>query len=64
MMKTVDFCKTMHPVKTYAASVTNGHIKVSYSADTGYDEKIIKFFENSDYLICESSFLKNQKKWK
>ena len=58
---TVSFRETLHPIKTYAASVTNNGVKVSYSADMGYDEEMADFFDKSDLLICEASFLKGQK---
>lgn len=58
---TATFCQTLHPVKTYAMSVINGGRKVSYSADMGFEERMAEFFNNSDCLICESSYLKDQK---
>lgn len=57
----VKFYQTQHSIKTYAMNVIKRDLKISYSADTGYDEHITTFFENSDILICESSFLKEQK---
>lgn len=57
----ISFYKTMHPIKTYAINVIKKSNKISYSADTGYDENLIPFFKNADLLICESSFLKHQK---
>lgn len=57
----IKFYQTQHFIKTYAMNVIKGETKISYSADTGYDENIIAFFKNSDILICEASFLKNQK---
>lgn len=58
----VSFFKTRHSIKTYAMNIIQSNTKISYSADTGYDEKIFSFFQNADILICESSFLKNQQK--
>lgn len=57
----VSFYQTKHPIKTFAMNIRKGNIKLSYSADTGYDENISLFFEDADILICESSFLKQQK---
>ncbi len=57
----ISFFKTTHQIKTYAINITKENYKISYSADTGYNEKIIEFFKDSDLLICESSFLKYQK---
>lgn len=57
----VSFYQTQHSIKTFAMNIINGNKKLSYSADTGYDENISLFFQNADILICESSFLKHQK---
>ncbi len=55
------FYQTRHSIKTFAVNIIKKGIKLSYSADTGYDENISLFFKNADILICESSFLKHQK---
>ena len=57
----VYFYQTQHSIKTFAMNIIKENIKLSYSADTGYDENIALFFQDADILICESSFLKNQK---
>ena len=57
----ISFYQTQHPIKTYAIKIIKGKSKISYSADTGYEENIASFFKDSDILICESSFLKSQK---
>ncbi len=57
----VSFCQTQHNIKTFAMNVIKENVKISYSADTGFDENISTFFQNADILICESSFLKHQK---
>ncbi len=57
----VSFYQTQHNIKTFAMNIIKGNIKLSYSADTGFDETISLFFQNADILICESSFLKHQK---
>ncbi len=57
----VSFYQTRHSIKTFAMNIIKGNIKISYSGDTGYDEKISLFFQDADILICESSFLKHQK---
>lgn len=57
----VSFYQTQHSIKTFAMNIIKENIKVSYSADTGYDENISSFFQDADILICEASFLKHQK---
>lgn len=57
----VFFCQTQHNIKTFAMNVIKENVKLTYSADTGFDENSSLFFQNADILICESSFLKHQK---
>lgn len=57
----VSFYQTQHSIKTFAMNIIKGNIKLSYSADAGYEENISLFFQDADILICESSFLKHQK---
>lgn len=57
----ISFYQTQHNIKTFAINVIKESLKISYSADTGFDENISLFFQNADILICESSFLKHQK---
>lgn len=57
----ISFYQAQHSIKTFAMNIIKGTIKLSYSADTGYNENISLFFKDADILICESSFLKHQK---
>lgn len=56
---TVTFCKTEHPVETYAVKVTNGVSTIVYTSDTSFlsKEKLANFAQDADLLICESSLL-------
>lgn len=56
----VTFCKTDHPVETYAIKIQNGNRSIVYTSDTSYSAKdrIANFAKNADLLICESSLLK------
>lgn len=55
----ISFCKTDHPVETYAVKVTNGERTIVYTSDTSFSskDKLVKFAQNADLLICESSLL-------
>lgn len=55
----VSFCKTSHPIETYAIKVTNGNNTIVYTADTSYSarDKLVEFAKGADLLICESSLL-------
>ena len=56
----ITFCKTEHPVETYAVHIQKAEKSIVYTSDTSYlaKDKIAKFAENADLLICESSLLK------
>lgn len=56
----VSFCRTDHPVETYAIKVTNGNRNIVYTSDTSFSakSKLVEFAQNADLLICESSLLK------
>lgn len=57
----VSFYQTQHNITTFAMNIIKENIKLSYSADTGYDEHIPSFFQDANIFICEASFLKHQK---
>lgn len=57
----IDFIKTIHPINTYATNIICGNKKISYSADTDYFRDITNFFKNANLLICEATYLKNEK---
>lgn len=59
----IDFCKTLHPINTFAIKVQDNTGTLVYSADTGYTEKVlVDFAKNADIFLCESTFLKGQLK--
>lgn len=55
----VTFCKTDHPIETYALKVTNRGKSIVYTSDTSFSAKetIVEFAKGADLLICESSLL-------
>ena len=64
--------KALHDIESYSLKITTKAGTISYSGDTeeafsyhadnGKGMPLYKFVENSDIFICESTFLKNQKK--
>ena len=56
---TISFCKTNHPVETYAIKLTNGKTTIAYTSDTSYSRKdaLVEFAKGADLLISESSLL-------
>lgn len=57
----ISFCKTLHPLDTYAVKVEDKTGVIVYSADTGYEEDhLVSFAWGADIFLCESSFLKGQ----
>ena len=58
----ITFRKNPHPVLTFSMKVEDEKNKLVYSSDTGYKENILEdFSKNADLLICETTFLQNQK---
>lgn len=57
----VSFCRTDHPVETYAIKLKNGERTIVYTSDTSYSAKdrLVEFAKEADLLICESSLLKS-----
>jgi len=57
----ISFCKTDHPLETYAIKIYDGWQTIVYTSDTSFSakDKIAKFAQNADLLICESSLLKS-----
>lgn len=55
----IEFCKTDHPVETYAIKLNNGNQSIVYTSDTSFSckDKLVEFAKNSDLIICESSLL-------
>lgn len=58
---TIDFCKTLHPINTYAIKIEDKTGTIVYSSDTGYEgKKLVNFAKDSDIFLCEASFLRGQ----
>lgn len=57
----ISFCRTNHPVETYAIKVTDGERTIIYTSDTSFSSKdtLVNFAQGADLLICESSLLKS-----
>lgn len=57
----ISFCKTDHPVETYAIRLDNGERSIVYTSDTSFSAKdrLVKFAKEADLLISESSLLKS-----
>ncbi len=60
---TISFSENIHNIPSYAIKITDNDQSLVYSGDTGYIGNSIEHFaQDSNLLICESTFLKNQKK--
>lgn len=57
----INFCKTLHPINTYAIKVQDKTGIIVYSSDTGYEEEnLVDFAKDSNIFLCESSFIRGQ----
>lgn len=58
----ISFRKNPHPILTYAIKVEDNKNTIVYSSDTGYKNNTLEeFAKDVDLLICETTFLRNQK---
>lgn len=58
----VSFMLNPHNIKTYSTKIKCNDKVLVYSSDTGYEfDHLDVFAEHADLLICESTFLNNQK---
>lgn len=58
----LSFARNPHPITTYSTKLEDGESKLVYSSDTGYGGNCLEeFASNANLLICESTFLNNQK---
>jgi len=55
----ITFCKTDHPVETYAIKIECNNKKIVYTADTSFSakDKLAEFAQNADLIISEASLL-------
>lgn len=58
----ISFRKNPHPVLTFSIKLEDNKNTIVYSSDTGYKKNTLEeFAKDADLLICETTFLKNQK---
>ena len=61
----ISFKKTIHGPLTFAVKIVSNDKTLVYSADTGYKGNPLESFaKNANLFICESTFLKDEKKVK
>ncbi len=52
---TFSFLRVEHPVPAFSMRIDNGGYAMGYTGDTGWNTGLIDFFQNVDFLLCESS---------
>ena len=58
----ISFIKNLHDITTYSTKIKYYNKTIVYSSDTGYEfDHLDLFAKNADLLICESTFLYDQK---
>lgn len=62
---TITFSENPHNIISYSTKVSSNNQAIVYSGDTGYiGNSLEKFSNGANLLICESTFLKGQKRIK
>lgn len=52
----IDFTRVLHLMETYAVRITEKDKVLTYSADTGLCQGILKASKNADLFLCEASY--------
>ena len=52
----ITMARTAHPVECYAVRLTANDRSLTYSADTGHCDDLIKLAHNTDVFLCEASY--------
>ncbi|HVX47081.1 MAG TPA: MBL fold metallo-hydrolase [Mycobacteriales bacterium] len=53
---TIAAARVNHPLETYAIRVEAGGRAITYSADTGRSDALVRLAQGSDLLLCEATF--------
>ena len=56
----VELARVNHPVETYAMRLTAGGRSLTYSADTGLSDDLVKLAGDTDLFLCEASYLEGE----
>ena len=56
----VETVRVNHPVETYAMRLTAGGRSLTYSADTGLSDDLVKLAGDTDLFLCEASYLEGE----
>jgi ribonuclease BN (tRNA processing enzyme) len=56
----IELAVVNHPVETYAMRLSAGGGTVTYSADSGVCDDLVKLARNSDVFLCEASYLEGE----
>jgi ribonuclease BN (tRNA processing enzyme) len=56
----VELARVNHPVETYAMRFTAGGRSLTYSADTGVTDELVKLARQTDLFLCEASYLEGE----
>jgi ribonuclease BN (tRNA processing enzyme) len=53
----IELARVNHPVETYAMRIAAGGRTITYSADTGVCDELVKLARETDLFLCEASYL-------
>jgi ribonuclease BN (tRNA processing enzyme) len=53
----VDLARVNHPVETYGIRIAADDRSLTYSADTGVCDELVKLARSTDLFLCEASYL-------
>lgn len=53
----IELGRVNHPVETYGMRITAGGRTLTYSADSGVSDELVKLARDADVFLCEASYL-------
>ena len=56
----VELGRVNHPVETYGMRISAGGKSLTYSADSGVSDELVKLARDADLFLCEASYLEGE----
>lgn len=56
----IDLARVNHPVETFAMRIASGGRSLTYSADSGLSDELVKLARDTDLFLCEASYLEGE----
>ena len=58
---TVTLHRMMHPIPSYAMDITDGRVRLFYTGDTGWNDRLVELCQGADLLLADTCYLSSDK---